>query len=156
MARMSWPAIVPAPLKNAHEGNGHHHGHEHGEVDPHAWQRMANVKVYAKNIAESLCSADAAGCAQYRKNEQVYQAKLDSLDKSIRASWASVPAAQRKVITSHDAFAYYAKEYQVGFRAAQGINTAAEAPPRGLHSWSAKSRRGTSRPCSSRASPIPA
>lgn len=124
------------PLKNAHESHGHHHehqhGHEHGEVDPHAWQRVANVKVYAKNIAEALCSADAAGCAQYRKNEQVYQAKLDALDKSIRASWASVPAAQRKVITSHDAFAYYAKEYQVDFRAAQGINTAAEATPKGI------------------------
>jgi zinc/manganese transport system substrate-binding protein len=117
------------PLKNAHGGHDHHHGHEHGAVDPHAWQSVRNVKIYARNIANALCSADAAGCEVYRRNEQAYQAKLDDLDAGIRAAWAKVPAGQRKVITSHDAFGYYAREYGVTFRAAQGISTAAEATP---------------------------
>lgn len=120
------------PLKSAHEGHSHHHGHDHGDVDPHAWQRVSNVKLYAKNITNALCTLDAVGCAQYRKNELSYQAQLDRLDSTIRASWATVPPEQRKIITSHDAFAYYAKEYQVNFRAAQGINTAAEATPKGI------------------------
>lgn len=112
--------------------HGHDHGHGHGDVDPHAWQRVANVKIYVRNIAEALCSADAAGCTQYRSNAQAYQQKLDQLDTAIRAAWASLPAQQRKVITSHDAFGYYAKEYQVSFRAAQGVSTGAEATPRDI------------------------
>lgn len=117
------------PLKNAPGGHDHHHGHGHGAVDPHAWQSVRNVKVYARNIANALCSVDAQGCEAYRHNEQAYQAKLDNLDATIRSAWATVPAAQRKVITSHDAFGYYAKEYEVTFKAAQGISTAAEATP---------------------------
>ena len=120
------------PLKSAHDAHGHHHGHDHGSVDPHAWQRVGNVKVYVTNIANALCAVDAAGCAVYRQNEQAYQQKLDQLDARIRTSWTTVPVEQRKVITSHDAFGYYAKEYQVSFKAAQGISTAAEATPQGI------------------------
>jgi len=111
---------------------GHHHGHAHGEADPHAWQDVGNVKRYVRQIATALCGADAAGCPLYRRNEQGYLAELDRLDQEIRAAWREVPQAQRKVITSHDAFAYYGQAYGVRFLAAQGASTGADATVQGV------------------------
>ncbi|WP_423459510.1 metal ABC transporter solute-binding protein, Zn/Mn family [Ottowia sp. VDI28] len=116
----------------ATDSGGHGHGHAHDEVDPHAWQSVGNVKRYVKNIADGLCAVDAAGCMEYRRNEQSYQAELDRLEAEIRVAWESVPIEQRKVITSHDAFGYYARAYQVRFLAAQGTSTSAEATTKGV------------------------
>lgn len=116
-------------LKETSSGS---HGHAHDEVDPHAWQSVGNVKRYVKNIADGLCAVDTTGCAQYRRNEQTYQAELERLEVEIRTAWESVPSEQRKVITSHDAFAYYARAYQVRFLAAQGTSTSAEATTQGI------------------------
>jgi zinc/manganese transport system substrate-binding protein len=114
-------------------GHGHGaHGHAHDDVDPHAWQSVGNVKRYVTNIADGLCAVDAAGCSEYRRNEQAYQAELDGLDTEIRTAWEGVPADLRKVITSHDAFAYYGQAYQVRFLAAQGASTSAQATTQGI------------------------
>lgn len=59
-------------------------------------------------------------------------AKLDALDSEIRAAWAPIPAAQRKVITSHDAFGYYARDFNVKFLAPQGVSTESEASAKGV------------------------
>ncbi|MCW5653754.1 metal ABC transporter substrate-binding protein [Hydrogenophaga sp.] len=126
------------PLKEAHDedhGRDHgrkDHGHTHGETDPHAWQSVANVKVYVKNIAQGLCRADAAGCDSYDRNAQAYLSRLDALDSEIRAAWSAVPAEQRKVITSHDAFGYYARDHGVRFLAPQGVSTESEASAKGV------------------------
>lgn len=107
--------------------NAHGHQHGHGANDPHAWQDVARVKRYTQNIASGLCTADRTGCPVYQRNEQAYQAELDALDREIRAAWSAVPPAQRQVITSHDAFAYYGQAYGVRFLAAQGSNTGSNA-----------------------------
>ena len=123
------------PMKEAghDDKKGHAHGaHDHGETDPHAWQSVGNAKVFVKNIAQGLCRADAAGCEVYDRNAKAYVAKLDALDTEIRASWAPIPAAQRKVITSHDAFGYYARDYSVKFLAPQGVSTESEASAKGV------------------------
>lgn len=114
------------------QGHGHKHGHAHDETDPHAWQDVAHVKRYVANITEGLCAVDAEGCAGYRRNAEAYQGELDKLDAEIRETWRSVPVEQRKVITSHDAFAYYGQAYQVRFLAAQGSSTGAEASVQGV------------------------
>lgn len=119
------------PLKEA----GHDDqkkGHDHGETDPHAWQSVGNAKVFVKNIARGLCRADAAGCVFYDRNASAYVAKLDALNTEIRAAWAPIPAAQRKVITSHDAFGYYARDFGVKFLAPQGVSTDSEASAKGV------------------------
>lgn len=108
------------------------HGHDHGRDDPHAWQSVPNVMVYVKNIADGLCQADAAGCPAYRANAARYTAELKELDADVRAAWAKVPAAQRRVVTTHDAFGYYAKEYGVRFLAAQGVSTESEPSAKGV------------------------
>lgn len=123
------------PMKEAghNDKKGHKHGaHDHGETDPHAWQSVTNAKVFVKNIAMGLCRADAAGCDVYDRNAKAYVAKLDALDSEIRAAWAPIPAAQRKVITSHDAFGYYARDFNVKFLAPQGVSTESEASAKGV------------------------
>jgi zinc/manganese transport system substrate-binding protein len=132
--------IKPLEAEEEHEDGeeAHHehdekgHGHEHGDVDPHAWQSVPNAMVFVGNIAKGLCAADEAGCETYQKNAAAYAAKLKALDTDIRAQWAVIPATQRKVITSHDAFGYYAKEYGVAFLAPQGVSTESEASAKGV------------------------
>ena len=109
--------------------SGHHH---HEDADPHAWQSVPNVMVYVGNIAKGLCEADPAGCELYQRNALRYRAELQALDTDIRAQWKAIPAAQRKVITSHDAFGYYAQAYGVKFLAPQGVNTDSEASAKGV------------------------
>ena len=87
---------------------------------------------YVGNIAKGLCEADAAGCDTYKANAAAYNEQLKTLDADIRTQWAAVPAAQRKVITSHDAFGYYAQAYGVRFLAAQGVSTDSEASAKGV------------------------
>jgi zinc/manganese transport system substrate-binding protein len=112
--------------------HGHHHGHQLDGADPHAWQSVPNAMVYVSNIAKGLCAADAAGCDLYQKNATAYIAQLKALDTDIKTAWATIPAAQRKVITSHDAFAYYAQAYRVKFLAPQGVNTDSAASAKGV------------------------
>ncbi|QHE87306.1 metal ABC transporter substrate-binding protein [Hydrogenophaga sp. BPS33] len=122
------------PIQEDGHGHGHKkdHAHDHGHTDPHAWQSAGNVKLYVKNIAQGLCRADVAGCEVYDRNAKAYTAQLDALDAEIRAGWASIPAAQRKVITSHDAFGYYARDHGVRFLAPQGVSTDSEASAQGV------------------------
>ena len=117
-----------APLKMQDDGHGH--GHSHGGEDPHAWQNVANAKVYVANIQKALSAADPAGKAHYEANAAAYLAKLDELGAEIRAAVARIPADRRKAITSHDAFAYFSKAYGIAFVAPQGVSTEAEASAR--------------------------
>jgi len=114
------------------EGHGHGHGHAHGDVDPHAWQSVPHVRRYVVNIMEGLCAVDPAGCDVYRQRQQAYDQQLQALDQEIRSRLAAVPVDQRKVITSHDAFAYYDRTYNVRFIAPQGISTESEASAAGV------------------------
>ncbi len=119
------------PLEAADDGNDSH-GHRHAAADPHAWQDVAHVRLYVANIVQGLCKADAVACDVYRRNGQAYTRELDALDQEIRAAWQQIPPGQRLVITSHDAFAYYAKAYGVRFLAPQGVSTDAEASASGV------------------------
>jgi len=107
------------------KGKGHDHGDEH--VDPHAWQSVANAKIYVGNIRDALIAADPDGTETYRANAESYLAKLGTLEGDVRDSVATIPAARRKVISTHDAFGYFAAAYGVAFIAPQGVSTEAEA-----------------------------
>jgi zinc/manganese transport system substrate-binding protein len=126
--------IKPLPAaEDDHDHKAGKHGHhDHGEADPHAWQSVLNVVAYVANIAKGLCAADAAGCDTYQKNAGAYTAQLRALDVEIKATWSAIPAGQRKLITSHDAFGYYAKAYGVTFLAPQGVSTDSEASAKGV------------------------
>ncbi|MBN9241429.1 MAG: metal ABC transporter substrate-binding protein [Mesorhizobium sp.] len=100
--------------------------HDHGSVDPHAFQSIPNAEIYVKNIADAFCAADSEGCGDYRANAETYTQKLRMLDAEVRAAIASISPEKRVVITSHDAFGYFEREYGLTFLAPQGISTDAE------------------------------
>ncbi|NYE23241.1 metal ABC transporter solute-binding protein, Zn/Mn family [Pigmentiphaga litoralis] len=106
--------------------------HNHGPIDPHAWQDPRNVVTYVRNIASGLTRADPAGAGYYAERATAYTARLAELDGWITQRIAQVPAAQRKVITSHDAFGYFAARYGVTMVAAAGVSTNADAGARDM------------------------
>lgn len=107
------------------------HGHDHdAELDPHAWQSVANAKVYVANIRDALVKADPAGKAEYEASAAAYLARLDALEKEIRDGIAAIPAARRRIITSHDAFGYFKAAYGIEFVAPQGVSTDADVSAR--------------------------
>ena len=102
------------------------YGHDHGETDPHAWQSLTNGILYVQNVVKGLCAIDAAGCVAYAANGEAYMAELTALDATVRKQFEAVPEDKRKVITTHDAFGYFAAAYRVTFLAPEGISTDAE------------------------------
>lgn len=101
-----------------------------GHADPHAWQSVANVMTYVANIRDGLARADPEHAAAYAANAQRYRAELAALDADIRAAVAAIPPARRRVITTHDAFGYFADAYGLEFIAPQGVSAESEASPR--------------------------
>jgi zinc/manganese transport system substrate-binding protein len=96
-------------------------------ADPHAWQSLANGRIYVANIVTALSEADPEDAAFYRERGEAYSRQLAALDEKVKAELATVPKAKRRVITSHDAFQYYGKAYGVEFVAPLGISTESEA-----------------------------
>ena len=113
------------PEEKGHDRSGHDN-HQHDETDPHAWQNPENVVLYVRNIAAALGKADPAGSAIYQTHSAAYIKELQALDAWTQAQFAAIPVAKRKVITSHDAFGYFAAHYQISFLAPQGVSTDAE------------------------------
>jgi zinc/manganese transport system substrate-binding protein len=102
------------------------------DADPHAWQSVANAKIYVGNIRDALASADPAGGGIYRDNADRYLTKLDALERDVRAAVAQIPEGRRKVISTHDAFGYFAAAYGIDFIAPQGVSTESEASARDI------------------------
>ncbi|HEY8579717.1 MAG TPA: metal ABC transporter substrate-binding protein [Beijerinckiaceae bacterium] len=115
----------PARAGGGRHAHGHDHGH--GDVDPHAWQSVANAKVYVANILAGLVAVDPDGREAYEANARAYTARLDALEAEAKAAIERIPPARRKVITTHDAFGYFADAYGLRFVAPQGVSTEAAA-----------------------------
>lgn len=102
----------------------------HAGLDPHAWQNVANAKLYVGNIRDALVAADPEARAIYETRAASYLAELDTLDAQVRAAIAKIPEANRRIITTHDAFGYFAAAYGMTFIAPQGVSTETEASSR--------------------------
>jgi zinc/manganese transport system substrate-binding protein len=101
-------------------------GNAGSSPDPHAWQNVNNGVVYAENIAQALAGVDPAHAEAYRERFRRYKADLETLDRRVRDLLGAIPADKRRVITNHDAFAYYGRAYGISFLAPEGVNTEAE------------------------------
>jgi len=84
------------------------------------------VVLYVRNIAAGLSRVDPAGASAYQANAEAYVKELQALDSWAKEQFATIPAEKRKVITSHDAFGYFAAHYGIQFLAPQGVSTEAE------------------------------
>jgi zinc/manganese transport system substrate-binding protein len=102
------------------------------DADPHAWQSVANAKVYVANIRDALVVADPADAEAYRSNAEAYLAKLDALDREVRQAVEQIPPTHRKVISTHNAFGYFAAAYGIEFIAPLGVSTESEASARDI------------------------
>lgn len=85
--------------------------HHHEGADPHTWQRVANVKQWLENVRTTLRQLDPPHAAAYDAAADAYLVQLDALDAEIRAKVATIPAANRKLVTDHETFGYFADEY---------------------------------------------
>jgi zinc/manganese transport system substrate-binding protein len=101
-------------------------------ADPHAWQSVANAKTYVANISAALGAADPADAEVFRTNSEAYLAKLDALDREVRAAVAQIPQDRRKVISTHSSFGYFAAAYGIEFIAPRGVSTESEASARDI------------------------
>ena len=88
------------------------------------------MRRYVANIAAGLGEADPAHAADYRERARAYDQRLAELDGWIKAEIAKVPTGQRKAITGHDSFRYFAEAYGVQFQAPRGYNTNSEPSAR--------------------------
>jgi len=101
---------------------------EAGRVDPHTWTSPANAIIFVRNIEQALSAADPAHAEIFAENAKKYTAELTVLDEWVQAQIDSIPPENRKLVTGHTAFGYYAKRYgleQIG-TVIPGFSTAAE------------------------------
>ena len=82
-------------------------------LDQHAWLDPKNGVIYARNIAEALARRDPANAADYKNRAAAYARELQEIDAWAKAELASVPAARRRVIASHDSLEYLSKAYGI-------------------------------------------
>ena len=126
-------------------------------TDPHAWQSLANGKLYVANIRDGLIAVDPDGKAVYEANAAKYLGEIAGEEASVKQALDKLPPERRKIITSHDAFGYFGAAYGLEVIAPEGVSTESEASaPRTWPRSSARSRPRRSRPCSWRTSPTTA
>ncbi len=95
-------------------------------VDPHAWQSLGNAEIYARNITQALVQLVPARAAAFEARRDSWLGRLGALRQSIAPRLMALPPERRRVLTSHDAFGYFAQEWRLQFLAVQGVSDAAE------------------------------
>jgi zinc/manganese transport system substrate-binding protein len=98
-----------------------HHAHE-GALDPHWWHGIDNMRRAARVVADALSDVDPAGKDHYQARAKDYASELSDLKSWARRELAKVPRGQRKLVTAHNAFAYFAKEFGFEVIAVSGLN----------------------------------
>ena len=98
-----------------------------GKYDPHVWFDVTLWQEAARKVGKELAALDPGSQDVYERNTQAYLEQLRALDAYVRQQIALIPEPSRVLITAHDAFGYFGRQYGVEVRGLQGMNTAAEA-----------------------------
>ena len=98
-------------------------GDEPGTQNPHLWLDVKYAELYVDRLVAALRAADAAHAEQYQRQGAAYRDRLEELDRWVRDQVASIPEPNRKMVTFHDAFPYYAREYGITI-----VGVAVQAP----------------------------
>ncbi|MGB8356513.1 MAG: metal ABC transporter substrate-binding protein [Chthoniobacteraceae bacterium] len=91
--------------------------------DPHWWHSVANMKKAVRVVQDALTKISPGDKESFAKNADAYEAKLDELNKWVGAKIAELPRDRRKLVTSHDAFQYFARDYGFTIYPVQGVST---------------------------------
>lgn len=109
------------------KGEGESAPSAHGMAeDPHWWNSVTNVEQATRIVRDELSKLDSADQADFEKNAQSYLAELDDLNRWVKRKVAELPRDQRKLVTSHDAFQYFARDYGFTILAIEGVSTETE------------------------------
>lgn len=98
-----------------------------GNYDPHLWMDAQSWSQAVESVVNTLSEFDPPNASVYRKNADLYQEKLASLDDYAQRTIATIPAESRVLVTAHDAFSYLGRSYDIEVLGIQGINTESEA-----------------------------
>lgn len=104
-------------------------GEEAGKEDPHAWLNLENGMIYAQNIAQQLIAKDPDHAQIYQENLEEYLELLNELDQEAKEKFASIPEAQKLIVTSEGSFKYFSKAYDIPSAYIWEINTEEEGTP---------------------------
>ena len=85
--------------------------HDHGATDPHTWLSVPNVMQWVRNVQEALSTLDPDNAATYAANAEAYLTALEDLEAYAQRTLGAIPEGQRKLVTNHDAFGYFAAAY---------------------------------------------
>jgi len=102
-------------------------GKEEEITDPHAWQSLANGKLYVANIRDGLIAVDPEGKAEYEANAAKYLDAIAKEEAAVKEALGNLPPERRKIITTHDAFGYFGAAYGIEVIAPEGVSTESEA-----------------------------
>lgn len=97
------------------------------EYDPHVWFDPSLWSYAAETVRDRLIEVDPEGARSYNRNAETFLAGIDQMDLKTKRALNSIPAGRRVLVTSHDAFRYLGRRYDVDVEAIQGLSTAAEA-----------------------------
>ena len=97
------------------------------ESDPHAWQSFHNIRVYIQNITRMLVALRPRHAEELAQRQRRYLSALNALERRLIERIASIPAKKRIVVTSHDAFGYLGREFDIQFMAPLGLSMEVEA-----------------------------
>ena len=103
---------------------------ERGHPNPHLWPDPVHVMNYARLVRDALTKADPEGRAVYRANARRYLAQLRALDGAIAAAVATVPRGNRRLLTYHDSWPYFAERYGFSIIGAVQPSSFSEPSPR--------------------------
>lgn len=104
-----------------------HDDHAHEGEDPHWWHSARNVAQATKVVRDELTKISPADKAVFAANAKAYLARLEGLQDWVEAKVAELPRNQRKLVTNHDAFGYFAKEF--GFTVIPIVGVSANEQP---------------------------
>lgn len=122
------------PTEDEGEDHDDEHEDEHGEVDPHAWMSPTNVQIWVDNIEQTLTDVGREGAQTYASQAERYRNELDDLDAWIFDRVTEVPKPDRKLVTDHDVWGYFAERYGFEFLGAviPSLSTGAEPSARDI------------------------
>jgi zinc/manganese transport system substrate-binding protein len=107
------PTVLDAGAGRPVTRPGEETGPEASRFDPHWWHDPRNVEYAVARIRDALVTADPKATARIDAGAEAYLAKVKALDAGIATCLDAVPAAQRKLVTDHDAFGYFAGRYGI-------------------------------------------
>jgi len=129
-------AVTPLPFKEEADSSGQM------PDDPHAFQDLSNGRLYVKTIAAALEALAPAEAGAIADRASKLDAEMAALDQEIKTKLAALPAANRRILTSHDAFHYFGKAYGLDILSIQGVSTETEPSPADLAALARQARDG--------------